>query len=161
VLRVIAPTALLAAGLAAVTFANAAPAANVTVITLISITTYEKHVDVPPKAASAGDHDFSASKLINAKAQFGKPKGAVVGSDRSVMVLESPTSALLKTLATLPGGTILFGGRLMAAGGGAVKIPVVRGTGVFAGATGTLTVLRPTGPKTVVNIYRLSYPLTA
>ncbi len=160
-IRLIAAPAFLAAVAAAVTLAPAAPAANVTVIRLISITTYEKHVDVPPKADSAGDRDYSASKLINAKAQFGKPKGAVVGSDRSVMMLESPTSALLKTAASLPGGTILFGGRLMAAGNGAVKIPVVRGTGVYAGAKGTLTVLRPTGPKTVVNIYRLTYPLTA
>ena len=118
-------------------------------------------MDVLPKADSAGDHYYSASKLINAKAQFGKPKGAVVGSDRSDMMLVSPRSALLKTLAKMPGGTILFGGRLMAAGGGAVKIPVVRGTGVYAGAKGTLTILKPTGPKTMVNIYRLTYPLAA
>jgi hypothetical protein len=130
-------------------------------IRLISITTYEKHVDVPPTTASNGDHDLSASKLINARPQFGKPKGAVVGSDRSAMLLTSPKSALLKTIAKLPGGTITFGGQLMAAGKGAVKIPVVSGTGIFKGAKGTLTVLAPTGPKTVVNIYRLTYPLLA
>lgn len=83
--------------------------------------------------------------------------GAVVGSDRGTMRLTSATSAHLKTVARLPGGTITVNGRLRSAGRGAVSIPVVTGTGVFAGARGTLTILAPTGPNTAVNIYRLSY----
>ncbi len=126
-------------------------------IRLVSITTSESSVDLPPRNASAGDRQLFASRLLNAQAQFGKPKGAVVGSDRGSMRLTSATSAVLKTVAKLPGGTITVSGKLRAAGAGAVSIPVVTGTGVFAGARGTLTIFAPSGPKTVVNVYRLSY----
>jgi hypothetical protein len=159
--RLVAPAALVVAATVAVAFAPGAGATGPRVIKLVSVTTYEKHIDVPPKADSRGDHDLSASRLINARPQFGKPKGAVVGSDRSVMVLTSPRSAVMKTIARLPGGTLTVNGRLMAAGGGAVQIAVESGTGIFVGAKGTLTVLVPTGPKTVVNIYRLTFPLLA
>ena len=90
-------------------------------------------------------------------AQFGKPKGVVVGSDRGTMRLTGATSANLRTVAKLPGGTITANGPLRAAGNGTVSVKVVKGTGIFAGARGTLTILAPTGPKTVVNVYRLSY----
>ena len=89
--------------------------------------------------------------------QFGKPKGAVVGSDRGTMRLMSATSATVTTVAKLPGGTITADGSLRAAGYGAVSVAVVSGTGIFAGAHGTLTILPPTGPKTAVNVYRLTY----
>jgi hypothetical protein len=127
------------------------------VIRVISITTSRSSVDVPPRHDSAGDLDRSTSRLLNERAQFGKPKGAVIGSDRGTMTLTGPRSARLKVVAKLPGGTITVNGLLMAAGDGAVSIPVVTGTGVFAGARGTVTILKPIDPKTVVNIYRLSY----
>ncbi len=87
------------------------------------------------------------SRLLNARAQFGKPKGAVIGSDRSTMLLTSATRARLKTVAKLPGGTLTVNGMLTAAGGGAVSIAVVAGTGVFAGARGTLTILAAHRPE--------------
>lgn len=73
------------------------------------------------------------------------------------MRLTGARSATLKTVAKLPGGTITASGPLRAAGHGAVSVAVVKGTGIFAGARGTLTILAPTGPKTTVNVYRLSY----
>jgi hypothetical protein len=127
------------------------------VIRLVSITTSESSVDVPPRKASAGDRQLFASRLLNARPQFGKPKGVVVGSDRGTMRLTGATSANLRTVAKLPGGTITANGPLRAAGNGTVSVKVVKGTGIFAGARGTLTILAPTGPKTVVNVYRLSY----
>lgn len=126
-------------------------------IRLVSITTSESSVDVPPRKASAGDRQLFASRLFNGRAQFGKPKGVVVGSDKGTMSLTGPASATLKTVAKLPGGTITASGPLRAAGDGAVSVKVVEGTGIFAGAHGTLTILAPTGPKTAVNVYRLSY----
>jgi hypothetical protein len=39
--------------------------------------------------------------------------------------------------------------------------PVVRGTGRFAGARGTVTVTALAGEKTALNVYRLVYPPTA
>lgn len=144
------------AAMAAVPGAGASASAP-SVIRLVSITTSYRSVDVPPRKASAGDRQMFASRLVNAQGQLGKPKGAVVGSDRGTMTLESATRARLKNVATLPGGTLTASGRLEAAGNGAVSIQVVSGTGVFAGAHGTLTILAPTDPKTAVNVYRLSY----
>jgi hypothetical protein len=135
-----------------------ASAAPPSVITLVSETTSESSVDAPPRKDSAGDRQLFTSRLLNARRQFGKPKGAAVGSDRGTLTLTSARSANLKTVAKLPGGTITTNGRLRAAAGdGAVAVAVVAGTGIFAGARGTLTILKPTGPKTAVNIYRLSY----
>lgn len=144
------------AAMAAVPGAGASASAP-SVIRLVSITTSYRSVDVPPRKASAGDRQMFASRLVNAQGQLGKQKGAVVGSDRGTMTLESATRARLKNVATLPGGTLTASGRLEAAGNGAVSIQVVSGTGVFAGAHGTLTILAPTDPKTAVNVYRLSY----
>ena len=112
---------------------------------------------MPPRKDSAGDRQSFTSRLSNAVRQFGKPKGAVVGSDRGTMRLMSATSATVTTVAKLPGGTITADGSLRAAGYGAVSVAVVSGTGIFAGAHGTLTILPPTGPKTAVNVYRLTY----
>ena len=141
--------------LAVVSPGAAAPSPSV--IRLVSITTSFSSVDVPPRTASAGDRQVFTSRLLNARAQFGKPKGAVVGSDRGTMRLTSATSAHLKTVARLTGGTITVSGRLRSAGNGAVSTSVVAGTGIFAGAHGTLTILAPIDPETTVNIYRLSY----
>jgi hypothetical protein len=158
VFRYAARTALVGAAIVAAVLSPAASAAvPPSTVRLVSITTSGSSVDVPPLKASVGDRELSTSRLVNAGARFGQPKGAVIGSDRSTMTLLSATSARLKVVAKLPGGTITANGRLMASGGGAVSVAVVTGTGVFAGARGTLTILKPTGPKTVVNIYRLSY----
>ena len=112
---------------------------------------------MPPRNASVGDRQLFASRLLNALPQFGKPKGPGVGSDRGTMRLTSATSAHLMTVVKLPGVTITVSGVLQAAANGAVSSAVVAGTGVFAGARGTLTILAPTNPKTAVNIYRLTY----
>ena len=155
--RHVVPAALAAATIVLAVSSPGAAAAPPAVIQLISVTTSESSVDLPPRNASAGDRQLFTSRLLNAQAQFGKKKGAVVGSDRGTMRLTSARSARLETVARLPGGTITVRGKLTAAGAGAVSIPVVTGTGVFVGARGTLTILAPTGPKTAVNIYRLSY----
>ena len=70
-----------------------------------------------------------------------------MGSDRGTMRLTSAASADVTTVAKLPGGTITAEGPLRAAGDGAVSVAVVSGTGVFAGAHGTLTILAPDGAE--------------
>jgi hypothetical protein len=127
------------------------------VIRLVSITTSESSIDVPPRNASVGDRQLFTSRLINARAQFGKPKGAVVGSDRGTISLTSAMSANIRTVVKLPGGTLTVSGLLRVAGKGGVSSAVVAGTGIFAGARGTLTIPAPTSPKSAINIYRLSY----
>ncbi len=79
-------------------------------IKLISITTSERRNDVPPRGISVGDSEFSTSRLVNAVPQFGKAKGAVVGSDRSTTTLRSISTARVEGTATLPGGTLLIHG---------------------------------------------------
>ena len=156
-LRRAAPAALVVAAAVLAVGSASASAVRPSVIRLVSITTSESSVDVPPKKDSVGDRQLFTSRLLNDRAQFGKRKGAVVGSDRGTLRLTSATSAHLKTVTKLPGGTLTVDGPLRAAGGGAVSIVVVAGTGAFAGAHGSLTILAPTNPKTAVNIYRLSY----
>jgi hypothetical protein len=157
VLRRVIPAALVVAAAASVAVSPSAGATPPSVIRLVSITTSTSNVDVPPRKDSTGDRQVFTSRLLNARRQFGKPKDAVVGSDRGTMRLTSATSANVTTVAKLPGGTITANGPLRAAGNGAVSVAVVSGTGVFAGARGTLTILAPTGPKTAVNVYRLSF----
>jgi hypothetical protein len=137
--------------------ASAAPAGPPAVIRLVSTTTSYRVTDTKPKGASPGDRQVFTSRLRNAAAQFGKSKGAVVGSDRSTLVLTAAGGAQMTTVAKLPGGTLVVRGPLSDAGNGAVSVPVVSGTGRFDGARGTLTILKPTDPKTAGNVYRLSY----
>jgi len=158
VLRWLAPTglalALTAAAAVAPTAALASPPA---VIRLVSVTTSYSSTDKFPKGPSVGDRQVFTSRLRNARAQFGRPKGAVVGSDRSTLVVTSTVQARMKTVTRLPGGTIAVSGLLRAAAGGAVTVPVVSGTGLFQGARGTLTILKPIDANTAVNVYRLTY----
>lgn len=148
---------VLSLALAAAAAPSAQAAAPPAVIRLVSHTTSYASTDRKPKGASAGDSQVFTSRLENAAAQFGKPSGAVVGSDRSTLVLTAAGRARMRTVAKLPGGTIVVSGLLRSAGNGAVSVPVVSGTGRFDGARGTLTILKPTDAKTAGNVYRLTY----
>lgn len=134
---------------------TAAPAP--TVIALVSVTTTAKDTDRPPKGASKGDRTVGASTLYNGAAQFGRKAGARVGSDRSVFTLRDPKTLHATGTATLPGGTIHFEGRATVKEGVFV-IPVVGGTGTFAGVTGQLLIpIAAPGQTQVQNVYRLTY----
>ena len=50
--------------------------------------------------------------LLNVSRQFGKNRGAVVGTDIGVMTMTSRTAARVVGYATLPGGRIRFHGVL-------------------------------------------------
>jgi hypothetical protein len=100
-----------------------------------------RHVkDVPPKRFNLGEKSkgdtFSGTSILrNAVPQFGKPKGARVGTDRFVQVWLTPKRLSIDVVGRLPGGT------LHAYGVGSIetnrpKVPIVGGTGVYAGATG-------------------------
>jgi hypothetical protein len=148
---------VVAAALAGALAPAAASATPPSLIRLVSTTTSYSHVDVKPKGASAGDRDTFASRLVNERAQFGKPKGAVVGSDRGTLLYTSDRTATMKAVVKLPGGTVVLGGAVRPVGNNAVVVSVVGGTGVFSGARGTVTILEPTSSKTAVNVYRLTY----
>jgi hypothetical protein len=136
-----------------------APTASLT-IRLLSVTTQVGlQKDVAPKnVASQGDVLWQKSVLRNAVAQFGKPKGALVGNDRGTMTLVSRTVFDTSGVAVLPGGTIRFAGRQSATANDG-SIPVTGGTGRYAGARGRLEVrsLNADGTRTS-NVYRLTLP---
>ena len=94
---------------------------------------------------------------MNARRQFGEKKGTVVGSDRGTTTLTGPRSARVNAVATLPGGTISVRGRIQEQTDATLVVPVVGGTGSFAGARGTLTINGT--EKRAWNVYRLTYPL--
>ena len=136
-----------------------AVAKSTTVIRLVSITTSARAQDLPPQGLGAGDTIFTTSRLENAVSQLGKPRGAVVGHDRGTIRLTGPNAGAADGIATLPGGTIHFRGPIRVVSAKVEQIPVVGGTGRFAGARGTLTttLLSSDGVRSG-NIYRLTLP---
>jgi hypothetical protein len=146
-----------AASIAVVLAGGASARTTDVVISVVSGATSVKAHDVPPKGASAGDSIVMTDTLVNAVRQFGKPKGAVVGSDRATERLVSRGNATIDGVTRLPGGTLHVKGRLSADAQGRATAQVVSGTGRYDGATGTLTIvnLNRTG-NLALNVYRLT-----
>lgn len=112
--------------------------------------------DLAPKGApNKGDSISGTSILRNEVAQFGKPKGTRVGTDSFVFTLTSASRGQIKVTTKLPGGTLRSEGRSLVAG--TPSIPVVGGTGDFAGARGTVEA-RDLANGTSQNVYRLRLP---
>ena len=125
-------------------------------IQLVSRTVSAKLVvDRAPKGLSKGDK-ISETSRRNAVPQFGRPKDALVGSDVAVMTLISAVRTKITVTVTLPGGTIRTAGTVS---DDRQKIPVVGGTGVFAGARGMSDVQSLSADdRLALNIYRLRFP---
>jgi hypothetical protein len=156
--RILALTGLAALVLAA--GAGARPGS--TVIRVISIATAVKTHDVPPKGASAGDYVVIDDKLANAAAQFGKQKGALVGTDHAIERNIGSNRATIDGIARLPGGTIHFKGELKIGSNGIATESVVGGTGDFQSAKGTVAIANLTKDgKTALNVYTLKILPTA
>src|SRR5919198_52564 len=141
--------------LAALTLPAGAGAAPAT-IRLWSLPTSNRLTDAPPKGLSKGDVVRQRTRLVNASPQFGKPAGAVVGYDESVVRLTSATRATVDVVVHLPGGTIHAHGSI-AIDRTVTTIPVVSGTGAFAGARGTGTELDDPSAARALNVYPLTY----
>jgi hypothetical protein len=110
-----------------------------------------------PPAGPRNDVVVEHDVLVNARAgQFGQPAGAPVGSDMATITYRTNTSLSIRASASLPGGTILVAGVVKVRPGRPTVVPVVRGTGTYAGATGTETIGTRSGSP--LNTYRLSIP---
>jgi len=143
---------------AVLVFISAVPAASGTaqhlvVIDVKSVTVAGTVSDIPPKGPSKGDRYTGRDKLINLARQFGRPAGAVVGTDVSVLTVTGPTTGCVKDIAKLPGGTLTFEGCAHLGSGGSIS--VVGATGAFAGASGTMTGGSGNSPT---NTFRLKLP---
>ena len=118
---------------------QAAPDAGTRTLTirLISATYSGKTVvdRAPRNVVSRGDVIVVTSFLRNAVAQFGRPKGAVVGGDNATFTVLTSTQADMRLEMDLPGGTLRGGGRIRF---GPIQTYAVRGgTGKFVHARGT------------------------
>jgi hypothetical protein len=130
------------------------------VIRVLSVTLDVDIDDKPPKGNSKGDMILATSQLRNARAQFGKARGRIVGQDRLRGVMESASVARVSVTSTLPGGTIKCQGK-----GYSSRTPmvlrVVFGTREFRGASGTCTASSPP-PNSygadALNVYRIRVP---
>jgi hypothetical protein len=128
-------------------------------IRLVSTETYSKvFTDRPPiNQASKGDVILVASTLRNAVAQFGRPKGAVVGEDTVVFTIHTRTEADVIVESNLPGGWLRGAGRVRF--GPKQTFSVTGGRGRFAKARGTgeSTALGPNSSRRL-KLYRLRLP---
>jgi len=152
--------------LTSVSLVMALPAAASDAATAKSFTirVYVKEVtqsikDVPPKTIvgfeyTKGDTIRGTEILRNAVRQFNKPKGANVGTDRYVILAVAYQKVRADFIARFPGGTVHAHG-LGKPGSG--KVPVVGGTGLYAGATGVAEGRHLADGKKL-NIYRLQVP---
>jgi hypothetical protein len=140
--------------------APASPRAEGSVLTirLISRLANWSRTDHGPKGPSKGDKLYVRSVLRNAVAQFGKPKGAIVGRDYEVVTYTSAHAAKVTVRVTLPTGTLQAQDRVRASSGPSQTIRVVGGTGRYKGATGTVTTRDLPDGHSASNIYHLRLP---
>jgi hypothetical protein len=131
-------------------------------IQLVSVTVQGKMLaDAPPKGlASAGDRFSDRSRLLNAAPQFGRKRGAVVGSDSTTWRYISATTIAIRAKVKLPGGTLTIRGRMRVDDTPGFVLPVIGGSGAYARARGTITV-GPLPNGRASNVYRLTYPAAA
>jgi hypothetical protein len=140
---------------AALAAPGAAQAESLT-IQVTSVVIKVTAIDKKPKGTSKGDRVIQRNKLINAVRQFGKPKGARVGTDEGTVTFTSAHTNRYDGVARLPDGTIRVKGAVRLLLGGGIRIPIVGGTGRYAAATGVLDVAA--GDERVLNVYRLTLP---
>ena len=94
-------------------------------------------------------------KLYNLVPQFGKPKGALVGSDSGTLKKTGTISFSFRGLARLPGGTLNVRGQVI--GGERVSnLTIAGGTGRFAGARGIVVIRGMAGQGRASNIFHLT-----
>jgi hypothetical protein len=152
--------------LASVPLVLALPAAasDATTAKSLTIRVYVEQVtqsikDVPPKTLvgfeyTKGDTIRGTEILRNAVRQFNKPIGANVGSDRYVFLAVAYERVRADFVARFPGGTVHAHGEGKPGSG---RVPIVGGTGRYAGATGVAEGRHLANGKKL-NIYRLHIP---
>jgi len=118
-------------------------------------------IDRAPKGyPNKGDVIRERSTLLNAVAQFGRPKRVIVGSDVWITTIAiAPFGKVdVKATTTIPGGTIRAAGTVTAAQTTAT-FRVVGGTGKYANVRGTISLrnLEANGTRGLA-VYRLRLP---
>ena len=129
-----------------------------TTIRILSVVQTYVPRDVAPKGVSPGDSVRMTDRLYNLVPQFGRPRGAPVGTDSGTeRILPGNQAARFQGVARLPGGSIVVSGRIPLADATA-SAKVVGGTGRFAHAGGTVEVRTLPGNGRATNVFRLTLP---
>jgi hypothetical protein len=132
---------------------------SVLVIRVKSVQTSGRLIDKAPKGASKGDVLHVRDRLYNRAPQFGKPSGALVGSDQGTVTFLSASKAIAVGSANFPGGTVRFKGTILLTSNRSWPLRVVGGTGRYAHAMGITTEpASDADPANATNIYRLVFP---
>lgn len=127
-------------------------------IRILSVVRTFEQKDVAPKGLSPGDQVRMTDRLYNAVPQFGKPKGALVGSDwGTITIRRDLRSGKFRGAAALPGGSITVAGLVPLDGTPSVAA-VVSGTGRFSNARGSVAVSTLPGRGRSANVFRLTLP---
>ena len=116
-----------------------------------------------PPPGDEGDVFTTTLLLNNTIAALGRPAKASVGSMTFQYVLHGKCStescagatADIVAISRLPGGTITASENRVKLGKPPILIPITRGTGIFKGATGMLSVGAASRP---INTYQLRLP---
>jgi hypothetical protein len=143
VLRAAAALAPLSLVLALPAAAAGTTVAKTVTIRILIMPVTRTFTDVDPKTHATtgeytkGDTLRGTSILRNAVRQFGKPKGARVGTSRFVETALSPQRIMFDGVSRLPGGTVHARGVLHEIAG-KLTVSVIGGTGLYAGATGAV-----------------------
>jgi hypothetical protein len=139
---------------------NAATAKSLTIRVYVTRVT-QTIKDVPPRTFTLG-HEYTKGDTIrgvdalrNAVPQFNKPNGASVGTDRYVFTAVALEEVRVDFVARFPGGTVHAHGEGKI--GSKPELPIVGGTGLYAGATGAVEGLHLANGKKL-NIYHLQLP---
>jgi hypothetical protein len=139
---------------------DTAAARSVTIRVLVTPVT-RSFRDVAPKthgttgAYTKGDTLRGTSIFRNAVRQFGKPKGARIGTSRFVFTALSPRRFRFDGVSRFPRGTVHSRGVVEVEGH--PKVPIVGGTGLYTGATGVVE--SPLlGKGVLLDIIRLQLP---
>jgi hypothetical protein len=140
---------------AAAVFASVAQAETIT-FSVTSVSISMKPTDLRPKGTSKGDTIVYRNRLLNTARRFGRPKGAVVGSDHGTLTFTSAHTARYAGTAVFPNGTVRLAGTVTPLANGVLQYRVAGGTGHYAKATGT--VLVASGNARALNTYQLTLP---
>jgi hypothetical protein len=128
-------------------------------ITILSRTRIFIPHDIAPKGTeNKGDWIRYKALLLTVGPLFGKKhKNLPVGFEAGTQTYLNKVDARIRGTSTFPGqGTIKFKGFMKSLKNGMISVPVVGGTGKFAGATGVLLI--GAGDTESVNTYHLNIP---
>ncbi len=150
-------------GLAVAGFAWVPTAQATTSVTLVftSYTTVTKTHDIPPRGKpNRGDKIEFKDLLVATDNQLGKRKGKAIGYDAGTVIYTSSKTQTIEGLTTFPGiGTLTFGGEMKPLKDGTVHVAVIKGTGSFKGAKGTLIIGEGNQKAPNTYVLRLPHPI--